>query len=146
MGGMEKETRRSRHWWQLTLRRAAAGIMACGVGLALANDGDGEWGSGRGGGFFAWGRSAGSASHSSEPRAFRAELRAPFSLFSQHQAEPGLGSFFTSLTELSHEPARIDSTPSPQLRNHVSPRAAGGGELVFSYVFYPSSSVSATWM
>jgi hypothetical protein len=96
---------------------AAASIVACGAGPTIARRRGGRVGLGtgmtigRGGGTFAWGRSASSASRSSEPRAFRAEPRAPFSVVSHHQAESWLGSFFTSLTEPSHEPAQLGSIP-----------------------------------
>jgi hypothetical protein len=62
---------------------------------------------GGGGEFFA----AGSTSRSSELRASQAEPRASFPVFFQHQAEPRLGSTFPSLTEPSHEPARLGSIP-----------------------------------
>jgi hypothetical protein len=119
--GIQSGRSRSRHGREGGEYEELPSVVAGGAGPVLARRREEEWGSGREGEALAtgWGiflaslgcRSAGSASRSSEPRASRAEPRAPYSVIFQHQAEPRLGSISANLSEPSHEPARLGSIP-----------------------------------
>jgi hypothetical protein len=67
----------------------------------------------------------------------------------QHQAEPWLGSIFTSLTEPSHEPARLGSIPplipdeildgllesSPCVQKHAVPTDSNTAQALIRFSF-----------